>query len=219
MAQLKTQFKCMTHAKKHISTLMNTFNKDELIENELIREIVRHHPTKNIKDNDVLVMKIRPPYNKLSLYYRNNDTGKLDDISWVLCIRNIYGKYDVSKEKVNDITSAFRFESNKGTKLDFKRENTFFRNGEYMGQCNHCNKITKNIDTDHYPIPFKKIFNDFMKINRIRKNNIEIYENEINELRLKDKVLTSRWLQYHDSVASYRMLCKSCNCSFGSYGH
>jgi hypothetical protein len=204
MIQLKNKFKYMTHARKHISILMKSFKKDELIQNELIRELVKYHPTKKIKDEYDLMMKIRPPHNKLSLYYRNNETGGIDDISWILCIRNLYGKYNQSKEREKDIISAFRFESNYGTKWDFKKQNTYISNNKYIGHCQYCNKITNNIDVDHYPTPFKRILQNF----------VELYE-----VNLKDKKLASKWLEYHDNIAQYRILCKSCNCSFGSYSY
>ena len=49
-------------------------------------------------------------------------------------------------------------------------------------------------------------------------SDIDIFENG-NLIRIKDENLASRWLNYHDSRAQYRMLCRPCNSHFGSYGY
>jgi len=49
--------------------------------------------------------------------------------------------------------------------------------------------------------------------------NIDIFENERNEIRIKDEKLASKWLSHHDNISQYRLLCKSCNSHFGSYGY
>ena len=88
-----------------------------------------------------------------------------------------------------------------------------------MGKCNNCGKKTKNITTDHYKLSYKEIFDNFIQINNINLRNIEIFENELNGKRIKDKILASKWLNYHDNNAKYRLLCNSCNSHFGSYGY
>lgn len=88
-----------------------------------------------------------------------------------------------------------------------------------MGICNNCNKKTETITTDHYKLSYKEIFDNFININNIILSNIDVFENEDNEIRIKDENLASKWLNYHDNKAKYRMLCSSCNSHFGSYGY
>ena len=88
-----------------------------------------------------------------------------------------------------------------------------------MGKCENCLIETENITTDHYPLVYKKIFDDFIKNNNINLYNIDIFENKQNELRIKDTNLASKWLSHHDNIAKYRLLCSSCNSHFGSYGY
>ena len=88
-----------------------------------------------------------------------------------------------------------------------------------MGKCNNCKKITENITTDHYKLSYKEIFDNFININNINLCNIDIFENEHNEIRIKDEILTSKWLNFHDNKAHYRLLCSSCNSHFSSYGY
>lgn len=88
-----------------------------------------------------------------------------------------------------------------------------------MGICNNCNKKTENITTHHYKLSYKEIFDNFININNINLSNIDIFENEDNEIRIKDEHLGSKWLNYHDNNAQYRLLCNSYNSHFGSYGY
>ena len=164
-------------------------------------------------------MKIRPPFNTLALFYKYRNHDKVDDISWKLCIRNLYGKYNRDEEYIKDVNTALRNEAHEGTKKQYYMDNISIYTNKFMGKCSHCNDLTSKIHTDHYPIPYKKILEDFLKEETILLENIDIYENNRNEIRLKDKCLAERWLNFHDNVADYRLLCASCNCSFGSYGY
>ena len=88
-----------------------------------------------------------------------------------------------------------------------------------MGICEKCNTKTTRITTDHYPAPYKKIFDDFIKNKNIKLCDIGVFENENNEIRIKDRELASEWLFHHDNNSKYRLLCGSCNSSGGSYGY
>jgi len=222
MSSLKKKCKNMTNANKFISKILNNYKEDDEISDEYIIELITHHPTKqlNIYNIEWLRMKIRPPYNKLALFYKDKNTSNIDDISWKLCVRNLYGKYNKSKERLNDIKLAFRNESHIGTKKNYFINNTKNKNDKFIGICKNCNIKTNDITIDHYPIPYKKIFNDFLCENKIKVlYNIEVFENSNLEIRLKDKKLAYNWLEYHDSNSNYRLLCKSCNSHFGSYDY
>ncbi len=211
----------MTRANKGISNLLNTFNEDENINNDLIKYIIKRHPTKNIdfKKIDWIKMKKRPPYNNLALFYKYIDKEE-DDISWKLCIRNIFGKFNNNVHKKNDIISAFRNESNIGTKKKYYINNTKINNKNIReGECNCCKIFTNNIQTDHYQLSFAEILDNFIKKYNLEICNIKIFENDNNEIKLKNKKLANDWLKYHDDCAKYRLLCKTCNIKFGNYGY
>jgi hypothetical protein len=142
---------------------------------------------------------------------------KIDDISWKLCIKNLYGKYNRDKEYLIDVNTAFRNESHIGKKKQYFINHTIINNDIFTGICDNCRKNTTNITTDHYPLPFKNILDSFIDKNKINLYDIDIFENKQNEIRIKDNELASKWLKYHDDIALYRLLCKSCNSHFGSY--
>jgi hypothetical protein len=221
MSNLKQLCPNMTKANKYISSIINSFNEGELIENIYISELVKYHPTKEIDiyKLDWFKMKKRQPFNKLALFYKYNRNEKEDDISWKLCIRNLYGKYNRDTEYDNDVKMAFRNESHIGSKKQYFIDNTHITNDEFIGKCNNCKITTLKITTDHYLVPYKKIFDTFIKDNNITLHNIDIFENDQFEIRLKDNELSYKWLTYHDNEANYRLLCSSCNSHFGCYGY
>ncbi len=218
---LKKRCSNMTRARKYISGIIKSFNIGDIIEDTTIQELVQYHPTKQIDINKIewLKIKLRQPYNKPALFYKYKNGSNEDDISWILCIRNLYGKYNRGEEYIKDVKTAFRNESHKGTKKQYFINNTTNINGIFMGECNNCNIKTDNITTDHYKLSYKEILDNFIYINNLNLCNIEIFENEYNEIRLKDENLASKWLKYHDNVSQYRLLCKPCNSHFGSYGY
>lgn len=222
MTSIKYKCKNITQANKYISDIINSFKIDEIIdeksiEGKIIIELIKYHPNKKININNLewLMIKLRKPYNTPALYYKTNIE---DDISWKLCIKNLYGKYDSSKEYINDVNNAFRNESHNGSKKQYFIDNTKIINSINYGLCKNCNIETSNITTDHYPIPYKRILESFIDMNKINLSEIDIFENEKNEIRIKDNEFAFKWLNYHDNMAEYRLLCNSCNSHFGAYG-
>lgn len=211
----------MTQANRYIGNIIRAKKIGEIIEDRIIKELVKYHPTKRIDVDKVewFKIKLRKPFNKPALFYKYKNSRFEDDISWKLCIRNFYGKYKRDKEYEKDVKTAFRNESHIGTKKQYFINNTTIENNIFMGICNNCNKKTENITTDHYKLSYKEIFDNFINKNNINLRNIDIFENEDNEIRIKDENLASKWLNYHDNNAQYRLLCSSCNSHFGSYGY
>jgi hypothetical protein len=200
---------------------LQQYKENDTIQNEEILDLLQYHPTKHINKNNIefVVLRKRKPYNTLALFYKYKTSEKVDDVSYVLCIQNIFGKYNRDSQYVADVLTAFRNESHIGTKKQYFLKNTTNSNGVFIGTCCHCNHSTNSITTDHHIVPFKQIFDSFIKEHNIVLSDVDIFENDDNELRLTDTVLASKWLAYHDKDAKYRLLCKSCNSHFGSYGY
>ena len=210
----KNKYKNITNAKKYFSNLLKKYEENINFNNNEILELLEYHPTKNIKKENIeyLVMKKRPPYYKLALYYKIDDN--LDDISYIECLKVLYNKYNKEDNIIYDINQAFRNISERGTKKDFKL--LALQNNNNI--CTNCNIKTDKLETDHYPIPYKKILDDFIKDNNINLPKLK-YKYINNQYYLDDKTLSNKFLNYHDKTAKYRLLCKSCNCHFGSYGY
>lgn len=115
---LKERWSGVAQANKYIGNIIITLNNNEIIEDRIIKELVKYHPTKRIDVNKVEWFKMKPrrPYNKPALFYKYKNSRIEDDISWKLCIRNLYGKYNRDEEYEKDVKTAFRNESHIGTK-------------------------------------------------------------------------------------------------------
>ncbi len=163
--------------------------------------------------------KIRQPYNNLALYYKYKNNIIEDDLSWKLCIRNLYGKFNKNKNYEIDVKNSFRNESHYGSKELFLKNNTSLKNEIFYGKCSNCNIITNDKHVDHYPIPYVEILDKFINENNINLFNIDIYENDKSEIRMKNKDFAKKWLNFHDSLANYRILCRECNIKFGCYDY
>ena len=90
----KNKYKNITNAKKYFSNLLKQYEENINFNNNELLELLEYHPTKDIKKENIeyLVMKKRPPYYKLALYYKINN--KLDDISYIECLKVLYNKYN-----------------------------------------------------------------------------------------------------------------------------
>ena len=219
--KLKTELKNMTNGKKYVTSLLKNYRENDKINNLTILYLLSFHPTKNIdiKNIDYLIIKNRKPYNRLALHYKYKNDDKIDDISYILCIKNLFGKYNNNKSKLEDIISSFRHECHHGSKKRYFINNITFSKDMHIGTCSNCKIETSDITTDHYKIPFKKILDDFCNETKINLKQVKIFENKKCELLLKDRKLAENWLNFHDKLAQYRLLCKSCNSRFGSYNY
>lgn len=220
MSSLKAKLKNVTNAKSYITSILQGYKENDIVDNSDVLELLSYHPTKHInQDNiDYLIMKPRKPYNNLALFYRYKNGSIEDDVSYILCIKNLFGKYSRDKQYEEDVMTAFRNESHIGSKKSYFINNTQVENDVFIGTCSHCKITTKDITTDHHIVSYKQLFQGFVKQQNIVLSEVEVFENELNELRIRDENLAHTWRLYHDSHAKYRLLCKSCNSHFGSYG-
>lgn len=216
---LKIKLKNVTNGKKYISNIIGNYHDNEKVNDIELLELLQYHPTKHIsiENIDYLIIKVRKPFNNLALYYKYKNNDIEDDISYILCIKNLFGKYDRDKNYEEDVMTAFRNESHIGSKKQYFISNTNIKNDLFYGICDNCKINTNNITTDHYLVSYNEIFKNFINLENILLLNVEIYENNFNEIRLKDEELAIKFRIFHDENSKYRLLCKSCNSHFGSY--
>ena len=204
---------------KLIKDTINNYNEDIFFNDDLIEDLLlNHHPDKKILSIKSLVRKIKKPYKTLCLYVKN-DYNQLISVSVNKCIEYKYDKYDPIKQKKIQISDGFRTIINCGTKTEYYFDYTSKNEeNERVGVCNSCQKRGK-VCVDHYPIPFKKILNDFISKENIIYDNVKVQYIKNSGFNLVDKTLQNQFLYYHDLNASYRTLCRQCNSSFGSYSY
>lgn len=221
-AELRKKYKNQTTAIKHITSVLSKYKKNQpIIKDDFINlcEILPYHPTLQIRKENIqnLMMRIRPPYNNLSLYIQLTN-GELVNISYRDCIKNLYGKFDTTKDQLQNITSAFR-NAIADNIIHFKKANTTRTKEGYMGTCENCNTKCSTLAVDHYHLSFKQLLEEFLQREQLELSTIEILENTRNEYILKNKDILYKWEDYHNNRADYRILCSSCNSHFGAYGY
>ena len=216
---LKIKLKNVTNGKKYVTDIIEKYKKNEIVNNIVILELLQYHPTKriHIENIEYLIVRLRKPFNNLALYYKYKDHDIEDDISYILCIKNLFGKYNENTQYEKDVLAAFRNESHVGSKKQYFINNTKIKDNSFYGICKHCQIETKNITTDHFPTSYKNIFSNFLLLENIILSNVEIDESDTNEIKIKNQEFAIKFRIFHDEHASYRLLCKSCNSHFGSY--
>jgi hypothetical protein len=223
MSSLKKDLKNLTTGYKVITNIIkNKVVNLKFKDDPMLLSLLEYHPTKTIQKTNIeyLVVRFRKPYNNLSLFYKMIGSIE-DDVSYRLCLQVLFEKYDKKSSNKESIMSALRTECNYGTKKVFFLTNTVKTNCITRGKCCVCDNTTCNITVDHFGITFQNILDRFLEENiSLKLELLEIYENkENNEIRLKDIDLAKEWLNFHDTLATYRLLCKSCNSQCGGYGY
>jgi len=188
MDNLKIKLKNITNGRKIITQKINSYEEYAIVNDQDILELLQYHPTKqiNISNIDYLQIKLHPTWKGKTLSYKYKDNNKIDDIAYVQCIYNLFGKYNRAEQYEKDIMNALRNESHSGTKRQFFINNTTIIDGKFVGCCANCNIKTNNITTDHYPITYQEIIDNFISINGLVLLNQDIYETNNCELKLKN---------------------------------
>jgi hypothetical protein len=217
--ELKKILKNLTNGKKYITNFINNQPVDIPFNNDIIQLLLTFHPNKNGKNIDNIehtIVRHRPPYNHKSLYIKTKDRAE-DDISYVLCLKVLYDKYDRTQHTIADITSTFRNTISNTSRQLFFFNKCVLENNEYLGICVICNKKDKP-DIDHYPISFQQILDEFLTENNIILENVKFKEID-NCFEFTDYEFQNKWIRHHDKIAKFRVLCKYCNRSNGSNGY
>jgi hypothetical protein len=154
---------------------------------------------------------------KPALYIKTKNNN-LDDISYRMCILNLFNKYNKIQNITNQKISAFRNAINNKYKEEYMKKNIIYENNLKNGECFNCKKNCNDIHVDHYKLSFKEIFETFIKINNYKLENINVTEKN-NLIQIDNLFLKNEWINYHDSRVIYKIMCGFCNMSLGTYGY
>jgi len=214
---LREKFRNITNAKKSITALIKEQELNKNFKNDDLEYLINKNPYKNnIGDIEHLVVKLRPPYNQRSLYFKRENYQE-DDVSYVCCLEILFNRYDKCKYRKLKVLKGFREAIRNTKRKKFFFENTNIINKEYNGICDQCGISCKAV-IDHYKLPFQKILDDFIVLNNIDIETLTTSEYNYVYI-LDDKNIVDKWIEYHDNVALFRVLCGYCNSSLGSYGY
>lgn len=177
---------------------------------EHFKNLFKHHPNKNKTYNmvDLKIIK-NPQYGRHMLIAVYNDKED-DTIAYrtpFLKVNKTYALNDVMRNAIEYQTIKFR----RGKKQ----------------VCNNCGFIPTitRLCVDHYQYPFIQIRDEFLKI-WVQHN--ELPKSFVKDLGCRLILDTSKehhqnfydqWVEYHESKARFRMLCRRCNSKCSAYGY
>jgi hypothetical protein len=208
--------KNVTAGKRLITAILNEKEVGETFSDTIIKDLMKFHPNGKVKDPEYFVIRFSNTYKQRTLYFKPYD-GDEDSVSYVACIENLFGKYKRDKKEELETVKAFRFATFDDVHRKFFKENTI----DGIGICSNptCKKecayhLETKLHIDHCDRSFKSILEEFIAANKIILSTVPIYWDGMNPI-LSDSDLISKWQIFHNKRVKYRILCGSCNSSFG----
>ena len=188
-----------------------TENRNPYEFNHLLTLLKQHPNYKNWKRKEPNSFKItRSRGNKaLQLMVRFptvNTIGKYRIVSWRACANKKLNKSQSSAEK-DRLNSAMRY----AVRVQMSK----FRKSFGIQKCAVCENMNR-IEVDHYPKKFVDIKNEFIQKQTIKNNPtpqdfLYHYKRGISMFKKEDIKWKQAWQRYHNSQATYRFLCSTCN--------
>lgn len=152
--ELKRHFKNITQGRYTVTQIIQNTPFDKRFRNIEIEALLAYHPHEGkIGEIEYLVVKGNE-YNGRSLYFLNKGSLVEDDCSYVVCIRNLFGKFDIQKDKMSRIITAFRDVISSTAKKTYYLEHQF-------DVCFLCGNDYK-LDVDHFNVPFQQILDEYI---------------------------------------------------------
>lgn len=219
-SELKKHLRNMSTGAKVITKQLEALSVGTPFNDNMIESLLGFHPSfeeKQMGGIRHLVLRRSQPYNTIVLFFETWN-GVQDDVSYKLCIRNLFGKFDTHANDIEKTKKAFR--------NDVYHQVYAFRSRWDEGApeqkvCAHCgHEPGFNRHVDHYNKPFGQLLEEFMYSEKMRLADIKLRktDNGIIDATMADEELKRRWVRYHGENASLRMVCKTCNLSLGRQG-
>lgn len=207
---LKEKFGTYNNGRKIVTSTVKQYSMFEKFNDNFLENLLIYHPTKKIKDIEYLVIKPHEIYRSRSLYYKSKDKEE-QVASYKLCIQNLFGKYnDNNNTKANKVSSFRNSISN--------TKRAEFQSNLKSRCCEDCGVYHSKPHIDHYKYPFKEILRQFLHQSDLKIEEIKTYyknsQHHILDLELKED-----FIDYHDSIVIYKLLCPDCNIKQGTYGY
>lgn len=187
--------------------------------NDILRGLIKHHPEAHRKKvEQVVAFQVVPdPRYKTPCLRIVRDDDSSDDISYLMCLKRLFGGTKVqvlASAKRNAASEALRNDAFPGTRRQFHKQHCE-ANGS-LGVCSQCRK-TEPLVVDHYPVAFSTILNEFLSPRNIAWQDVEAIQDDTGRFICRDRKFAGEWLTFHDSKASFRLLCRACNSRNGNY--
>ena len=207
---LKELFGSFNNGRKLTTAKVKQYPMYTKFNDDFLEELITHHPTKKISNIEYLMIKPHEIYRSRCLYFKRHNYPE-DNVSYKLCIQNVFGQYsDSNNTKANKISSFRNAISN--------TKRAEFQSNLKSNCCEDCGILHSKPHIDHYKISFKQILEQFLYQSDLKIEEIKTYyknsQHHISDLQLKHN-----FIEYHDELVTYKLLCPDCNIAHGTYGY
>ena len=183
----------------------------------ILSQLLDRHPSKTSWKNQVPIsFKIsRSTGNgSLVMYVRFEGTNKYRIVSWVACGKGKLSKQQEPDNPDNKLNSAMRY----AIRLQINN----YKKSHRTEICELC-ETGYRIEVDHYPIHFVNLKENFIKMKSEKgeypptefkwhpKKGIFMFKDGTKANDYYDKKWKQSWQRYHNTHATYRYLCSTCN--------
>lgn len=216
-SSLQTYLKNMTNGTKMISQHVGNQPINVTFDDGMLACLMTFHPMYEGKKLDKLkCFEVRkpPPYYCNTLYFYTTD-NECDDVSYKMCIQNLFGKFDNAKMIRQEVLMAFR----NAIFTDSNEKYRVYKENVTKPICGNCNEACTAFHIDHYGKPFSQLLDEFLEFFKLKLSDVEVLRLASQIFEIQDELLKNNWVLYHDKYATLRVLCKRCNLSFGAYGY
>tara|TARA_R110001592_G_scaffold153435_1_gene381877 strand:+ start:97 stop:735 length:639 start_codon:yes stop_codon:yes gene_type:complete len=209
-SDLKELLVNFTTGKKKVTAMVKDWDMCGKFNDRFLESLLTYHPTRyNVKNIEYLIVRPHAVFKTRTLFYKTANYGE-QDASYVKCIKNLFGGFDHNQDLKKRKTDAFR-----NAICNTKRRT--FRLSKPSNCCEDCGNYSESPHVDHYKISFKQILEQFLTLNKKTLDQIDTQFEQ--QHQIKDQKLKHSFIEYHDSIVIYKLLCPSCNLSNGSYGY
>jgi len=201
----------LTRACKHVATRLKKHKLNELFQDKQLLDLLQHQPRKTVNPAKVeaFVRAKRLPYNRPCLYAVVE--GDYKGVSYIKCLRKLYGLYDAGRERRQRVLNAFRFEAFRSDGMQSAHKKIG------VAVCSSCQRRCK-LAIDHSGKPFAQIVDEFLEHEGMALCDVVVsWAERASEFRCRQ--LGGRWCAWHDEHAKLTGLCRSCNSAKGSGGY
>ncbi len=207
---LKELFETVNKGRKFVTSKIKCLPMYTKFNDDMLESLLKNHPTKKITDIEYLILKPHEIFRSRTLYFKKPNFPE-DNVSYKLCIQNLFGQYNsVSNNKASKVSSFRNAISN--------TKRAIFKSNIKSKCCEDCGKHTEKPHIDHYQISFKEILDQYLHQSDLTIETIETYY-EKSQHHILDKTIKEDFIDYHDALVTYRLLCATCNIAHGSYGY
>ena len=205
MKQLKDIYKNITKGRKVLRKQIEQKSLNVTFLDAQLVELLGYHPKadeKNTAQIEYLVVRPHRVFKTPTLHFKAKGREE-EDISAKQCLRVLFGKKAKTSTPSIDLQRALRHAIYDGSRGSYLLKHR----GE---QCTLCERTGDTVD--HHPVPFSRISKDFLALRKCKPNISYTGYDYV----LSNASVRAKWRHFHDSIATYRMLCRQCNSSIGN---